>query len=132
MIREANTSDIPKINYFLSKFDESFKIKNILSYKKYFFLEDFGFLAFTFLYDRIELDYIFIEPNERNKNNAVILMDFLIEYSLKNKAKNITLEVNVDNISAIKLYEKYGFKKVRIIKKYYKDKDGYLMIRGEL
>ena len=39
----------------------------------------------------------------------------------------ITLEVNVDNTPAIKLYEKFGFEIVNTRKKYFNDKDSYLM-----
>jgi ribosomal protein S18 acetylase RimI-like enzyme len=38
------------------------------------------------------------------------LMDFSIEHSIKSQAKSIRLDVYEDNIPAIKLYEKCGFK----------------------
>ncbi|MHA1310686.1 MAG: GNAT family N-acetyltransferase [Candidatus Helarchaeota archaeon] len=38
------------------------------------------------------------------------------------------LEVRISNTSAIKLYEKYNFKKIKVLKGYYKDgEDAYLM-----
>ncbi|MFZ8795828.1 MAG: ribosomal protein S18-alanine N-acetyltransferase [Acidilobaceae archaeon] len=46
------------------------------------------------------------------------------------KTDSIYLEVRVSNIPAIRLYEKYGFKKARIIKGYYSDgEDAYVMVR---
>lgn len=43
----------------------------------------------------------------------------------------MSLEVRVSNESAIKLYEKFGFKNVGIRKNYYQDnfEDAYLMVR---
>lgn len=41
--------------------------------------------------------------------------------------KNITLEVNVLNDAAIKLYKKFNFTVVSIRRGYYKGIDGYLM-----
>ncbi|MEB3851455.1 MAG: ribosomal protein S18-alanine N-acetyltransferase [Desulfurococcales archaeon] len=43
--------------------------------------------------------------------------------------ESIYLEVRVSNERAIRLYEKFGFRKVRIIKKYYMDgEDAYVMV----
>ena len=44
--------------------------------------------------------------------------------------KSISLEVNVNNLYAIKLYENFGFKKVAIRKGYYNGIDGFLMERS--
>ena len=46
-----------------------------------------------------------------------------------NDVSNITLEVNINNISAIKLYEKNGFKVVSKRENYYNGVDGYLMLK---
>ncbi|KLD98397.1 GNAT family N-acetyltransferase [Aliarcobacter butzleri] len=54
----------------------------------------------------------------------------LLEYSFeKLRNKNFFLEVKIKNIKAIKLYEKYGFKIKKVLKDYYEDSDGYLMIK---
>ena len=52
------------------------------------------------------------------------MMEYIISYNL-----GISLEVNEENESAIKLYEKYGFKKEAIRKNYYGKNNGILMIR---
>ncbi|PLY06990.1 MAG: N-acetyltransferase [Arcobacter sp.] len=52
----------------------------------------------------------------------------LLEFSLSNLEKDcFELEVRVSNIVAIKLYEKFGFKKVKILEKYYDEEDGLKM-----
>ncbi len=55
----------------------------------------------------------------------------LLDFSFKNiVAPCYQLEVKVDNTKAIKLYEKYGFKKSKVLKKFYSNQqDGYLMVR---
>ncbi|WP_321314541.1 N-acetyltransferase [Halarcobacter sp.] len=55
---------------------------------------------------------------------ATKLLDFSLE---KLKKKDLQLEVRVSNKKAINLYQKYGFKKVKILKRYYEDEDGVLM-----
>lgn len=52
----------------------------------------------------------------------------LLEYSLEILDKNIfELEVRIRNENAIKLYEKFGFKKIKILEDFYDDEDGLKM-----
>ncbi len=52
----------------------------------------------------------------------------LLEYSLEILNKNIfELEVRVSNEKAIKLYEKFDFKKIKLLKEFYDDEDGLKM-----
>ena len=55
------------------------------------------------------------------------LLNYLIEKYKDSDIKNITLEVKEDNIIAINLYKKYGFKKVSTREKYYDGINGLLM-----
>lgn len=55
----------------------------------------------------------------------------LLLYSFENlKNKDYSLEVKVENIKALKLYEKFGFKIKKVLKNYYENMDGYLMIKS--
>jgi ribosomal protein S18 acetylase RimI-like enzyme len=53
----------------------------------------------------------------------------MIEDLIKNNVISVSLEVNVENISAINLYKKFAFEKATIRKNYYGNKDAVLMIR---
>ncbi|RXJ98881.1 GNAT family N-acetyltransferase [Arcobacter sp. CECT 8986] len=54
----------------------------------------------------------------------------LLDFSIINlKEKSLQLEVRVSNEKAILLYEKFGFKKVKVLKDYYVSEDAYLMRR---
>ena len=86
-----------------------------------------GFLCYEDIFDRYEIDNIFVELSNRRKGIANDLLNRLIEIGNINKIKNITLEVNEKNIPAISLYEKNGFKKKAIRKNYYDGVDGILM-----
>ena len=44
------------------------------------------------------------------------------------KKETISLEVNEKNTIAIKLYEKFGFEKVGLRKKYYNEKDNAIIM----
>ena len=125
------TTEKELINSFLKYFNT--KINDISKFSKYLIYsiddKNIGFIDFSFIYDRIELNYIYVEKSYRNKNIASKLMDKLIEFAIDNKCINITLEVDESNNAAINLYKKYGFTIATIRKKYYGKNDGYLMIR---
>lgn len=84
-----------------------------------------GFAIYDVMYEKVELIYIFVRKDCRNKRIATKLLDSLI--SSVNDKENITLEVNINNVGAIKLYEKAGFEKRSIREKYYNGIDGILM-----
>lgn len=125
------TTEKELINSFLKHFNT--KIDEISKFNKYLIYsiddKNIGFIDFSFIYDRIELNYIYVETSYRNRNIASKLMDKLIEFSIDNKCINITLEVDESNEAAINLYKKYGFTIAAIREKYYGKNDGYLMIR---
>ena len=81
-----------------------------------------GFLYYSEIYERIEINQIEVEEKYRRQQIGTKLLEFLCK-----KEKNITLEVKKDNIPAIKLYEKFDFKEVAIRKGYYQGIDGILM-----
>ena len=73
-----------------------------------------------------EIRHLAVSKDYRNKGIGISLIEFVFKIP---NMKNITLEVCVDNYAAICLYKKMGFTIATIRKKYYKSKDGYLMIR---
>ena len=84
-------------------------------------------LQYQDIYDRFELDNIFVLKEYRNKGIASILLEYMIELGKKKHISNITLEVREDNIGAINLYKKYGFVEKAIRENYYKNCNGILM-----
>lgn len=86
-----------------------------------------GFLLYSLIYDRIEIEQFEVTTKERRKGIGNELLNYLIEKYQDNNIKNITLEVKEDNIAAINLYKKYGFKKVSTREKYYDGINGILM-----
>ena len=86
-----------------------------------------GFLLYSLIYDRIEIEQFEVITKERRKGIGDKLLNYLVEKYQDNNIKNITLEVKEDNIAAINLYKKYGFKKVSTREKYYDGINGILM-----
>lgn len=86
-----------------------------------------GYLEFSLIYDRIELDNIKVLEEYRNQGIGTKLLAHLIGLAIDYRVVNITLEVRVSNDVARSLYKKFGFHEIAIRKFYYGDEDGILM-----
>ena len=86
--------------------------------------EIIGFAGIWKAVDDIHITNIVVKKSSRNKGIGSIILEQLIEFSkLEKNINSITLEVNVKNIPAQKLYEKFGFENVGIRKRYYNNID---------
>lgn len=86
-----------------------------------------SYLEYSIIYDRMEIDNIYVIMEYRNRGIASEMMEYVIDIFKNKNLDNITLEVRVSNEAAINLYKKYGFNEVSIRKYYYGDEDGILM-----
>lgn len=84
-----------------------------------------GYLYYSDIYDRLEINQFEINKDYRNQGNG----KYLLQYLIKKENKDITLEVKKDNYSAIKVYENAGFICKAVRKGYYNGIDGLLMER---
>lgn len=84
-----------------------------------------GYLYYSDIYDRAEINQVEVEVSHRNCGKATKLLQKMLELV----EKSITLEVKKDNIPAINLYKKFGFQEKAIRQGYYQGVDGILMER---
>lgn len=85
-----------------------------------------GFISYSVIYDRAEIEYIAVADNYLGKGVSDDLFKaFLNDIS---GCLNVSLEVDEKNERAINFYLKYGFEKKGIRKNYYKSSDGILMV----
>lgn len=91
-----------------------------------------GFILFTIVLDESEILKIAVNRDYRGLSIGTSIMEKYIEFVNLDLNRNLMLEVRESNFSAIKLYEKFGYKVVRTIKNYYSNpqEDGLFMIRG--
>lgn len=89
--------------------------------------EVIGYLYYSDIYDRAEINQIEVNSIHRNHGYGKKLMD----YFTKTVDKNLSLEVREDNTVAIKLYKEYGFEQVAVRKGYYNGTDGLLMEKNK-
>jgi len=67
---------------------------------------------------------ICVSPHFQGKGYAKLLLEDLLEEAKTRSAESIFLEVRVSNLSAISLYEKFGFNEMGIRKDYYPATNG--------
>ena len=140
MIRKATNSDIKALLEIENESFNEFKLskasfyyhikKNFLyvyeleSYKS--ILKKGEILGYCLVFSYLKIPRIYsiaVSKKARNLGVGSAMLEFLtLEF------KTLRLEVRSDN-KAIHLYEKFGFKKVKILPNYYEDCDGILMIR---
>lgn len=78
-----------------------------------------GFAGIWKVLDEIHITNIVTKISKRHMGIASKLLEELIKTAKSEKASLLTLEVHETNINAIKLYEKFNFKKVGLRKNYY-------------
>ena len=79
----------------------------------------------------IHITNIVVKKDLRNLGIGGLILEKLIDIA-NSKSKNLTLEVSENNISAIKLYEKYKFKNLGIRKNYYNNTDDAIIMTLEM
>jgi ribosomal-protein-alanine N-acetyltransferase len=134
MIRKIVNEDYPEIIKYYGEFvDADVDMFDVDPFNKIFVYEEdrkvVAFINFSIIYDRAELNYIYVDEAYRKRGIADELMEFFITEAIDNGCNNITLEVDKNNEKGLELYKKYGFEPKAIRKNYYKDGDGILMMR---
>lgn len=126
-----NINNIKEIEQFILKYFPNFSITNDPFEKCYIYKiknQNIGFISYSIIYERAELNYIVVSEDYRLKGIGQKLLNFCIEDLKKSKVKTISLEVNKNN-KAVNFYLKNNFKIEAIRKQYYGKEDAYLMIK---
>ena len=112
----------------LNKWSESFFLKLFLD-KNIFFVSlnrplD-GYLIARKTLDEYEVLTLATDINKRRRGIGTLLLTKLINLAKKDKVFRIILEVSENNIAAVSMYEKLGFKKISKRKNYYNNSEGF-------
>ena len=137
-ITNMTLEDIETISpIFNTEFDEFWNINNLKSdfenpNSTYFVAkldnEIVGFAGFLKICDEANIMNIATKVNKRQLGIGAKLLEALITYAKEQNCISITLEVNEHNNPAIKLYEKYNFKRIGLRKKYYNNTDDAILM----
>ena len=88
-----------------------------------------GFAGMWVLYDEAHITTIGVDPDHRGRGLGELLLVSLFDEAIRRSAEWVTLEVRVSNQTAQALYEKYGFTRQGLRRRYYSDngEDAYIM-----
>ena len=89
--------------------------------------EIIGFAGLKKIFDQADIMNIVIKKTYRNQGIGTLLLENLILLAKELNISTLFLEVNEQNKPAIHLYEKLGFKKLGVRKKYYNNNNGIIM-----
>lgn len=100
---------------------------------RYFIFEEDepkGYIGIHQDFNHAEIVTIYVPEPYRQQKVANKLLEYVIELLINEGIQKITLEVSDKNIHALHLYQKLGFEKVHVRKKYYKDlSDAWVMMK---
>lgn len=89
-----------------------------------------GYMVTSMRGERAELISVAVDPAERGRGAGSALLAGTLRRLRRRGAGRLGLMVRQANAPARAFYEKFGFRKVRIVRKYYEDgEDGLLMTK---
>ena len=127
-IKEMTLRDLDEISNNLNNFDDFWTVgifKEELNNPNCHYIiaidnnEIVGFAGISCVVGEATINNIAVRSDKRNCKIGSLLLENLITISKGLHSSFLTLEVNVNNSPAIKLYEKFGFKNLGIRKNYY-------------
>lgn len=132
-ISENNVKDVYELScvelkddsWSLKQFKSCLKNKNYITYTIYKNKILVSFLIAQNLIDSLNILLIVTHSNYTNKGFASQLIEKLIK---ENPNLKVWLEVKENNLPAIKLYKKFGFKQIHVRNNYYKDGKSALIL----
>lgn len=87
-----------------------------------------GFISIQIILDEATITNIVTKKQSRNHGIGSTLLKNIINYCKSQNLKNLTLEVNEKNTSALNLYKKYKFKQTGLRKNYYNGTDNAIIM----
>jgi ribosomal-protein-alanine N-acetyltransferase len=94
--------------------------------------EIIGYVCFWTVSDEAQITNITVKEKFRRKGLGSRLMKYIIDISSAMKIKKMFLEVRASNCPALSLYEKFGFKKIEVRKKYYSNSNDAVIMAKTL
>ena len=86
-----------------------------------------GFAGIKIILDNADIMNIVVKKSWRNQGVGNLLLSNLISICKISNLSSLSLEVNEDNLLAIHLYEKFGFRQIGVRKNYYHGKNGIIL-----
>jgi ribosomal-protein-alanine N-acetyltransferase len=91
-----------------------------------------GYIVTCMGRQRAELISIAVDPKDRGKGAASVMMEGTIRRLRRRAVPRMFLMVRLTNAAARSFYEKYGFRKLRSVREYYEDGEAGVLMSKDL
>lgn len=91
-----------------------------------------GYISLSFDGEQGEILNFCVKKSSQGKGIGTALLSYAINILHSKGAKSFILEVRESNNNAIKLYEKFGFKRISVRKNYYSNNENALVLLKEM
>jgi [ribosomal protein S18]-alanine N-acetyltransferase len=119
--------------YSRAIFEQELKIKAAELWLAIYKGKIVGYIDFWLVHDEMELVSIAVHPKFKRKGVGERMMRAMLRFARLYRARFIYLDVRESNRAAQGLYEKFGFAKVGLRRRYYSDnKEDAIMMKKEL
>lgn len=88
-----------------------------------------GYVIASYIEDFGHIVSIAVHPDYRNRGIGSKLLEAIEKKLISRGIRIITLEVSINNKTAIKMYRKHGYKSVKKLRNYYGNEDALLMVK---
>lgn len=138
MIRKAEIKDLNQLKKLEGEcFDKNIRenFEFVLSNDNYvYFVNEeqnniIAYVGASISYEQGDILSICVDSTLRNKGIASSILKYLIEYLKDKKVNQLFLEVEEENLPAVNLYKKFGFKEINKRKNYYGNKTAIIMLK---
>ncbi|MBK3331817.1 ribosomal protein S18-alanine N-acetyltransferase [Persephonella atlantica] len=139
-ITDFSPEHLPEVKEILSQnfyspwTDHHILSKNPFTVKKIILFGDtvIGFFAGEVIFGEASITMIAVKKDFQGKGIGSQVLNWFKNYAKEKGAKNIWLEVSVNNKKAVRFYEKHGFFTQDIRKNYYSDGSDALVMKCSL
>ena len=115
-------------NVFKEELMQNYKFYYVAKYEE----KNIGYVGFERMGDDLNVQKIAVLEDYRNCGVASKLLEKVFEYQLEQELNKVFLEVDEKNKTAIKFYEKFGFKTISRRENYYKNGDAcFVMLKDK-
>jgi ribosomal-protein-alanine N-acetyltransferase len=91
-----------------------------------------GYVCLMSLFEEAQILDIAVDPGQRGKGIALMLMEEAIQVAREKEAELLSLEVRASSIAAINLYERCGFVSTGLRQKYYEGREDAVLMEKRL
>lgn len=134
MVDSFKAEDVLRVNelgcLLNPKFEKLFHIDSLNKNEKIYVYRDkdniLGFIHVSINFDIVDLLNIVVDEKMRNKGIATLLMDYMIG-DLPKSVKRILLEVEENNVDALRLYNRFNFEIISERANYYRNNKALIM-----